>query len=444
MRACNFEAQVHAQKTFVLACGARSGKDRVSVRLAFVIAVILALVRARNGCTLIPRVNVWVVAPRYSLLRQWWEELLEVVPQEMITGRQKLRSLSLVGGIVISLKSADRPEMLVSEGVDILVVTEAARVGSNSVWYESLLPRLASPGRFALALVNSTPACGPDHFFRQIWDSILQDSEQRDQEDPKIIRTADGLRAGWNLPSTCNPEMAVKLADLARDMRPRHYASEILAQWIEDGDSVFLSEHVNALFAVSEATDSNVPAPLAMATVVGCDPARLKDRTVIMAMEVGASNIVARCCTMQGVELHSQINQLKAFLETCNGPELVVDATGFGGEVFLDEVKRLIPNVRLTALTFQGGLKEQLVFALAHGIETGAIKVSSELGEEHASQLRKELLAYKATVLDSGKVTYSGRRDDYVIALALCWWRARSYARGVDNFSLETFWRNFF
>src|SRR5262245_18226011 len=117
MRACNFTATVHAQKTFVLACGARSGKDRVSVRLAVVSALNLAMERGRIGYPLIPRVNVWVVAPRYSLLRQWWEALIEIVPADMITGRQKMRSLSLVGGIVISLKSADRPEMLVSEGV---------------------------------------------------------------------------------------------------------------------------------------------------------------------------------------------------------------------------------------------------------------------------------------------------------------------------------------
>ncbi len=420
----------------MMACGARSGKDRLSVYLCVEFCLRLAL--ARRHSNLVPKVNCWVVAPTFALTNQWWHELEAAIPPSLIVSKSRRRYIRLLGDIVIQIKSADRPELLVAEGVDLLFGTEMARCRDNRVWYESLLPRLASPGRFGLALLNSSPRCNKDHFFRQMWDGIkASDALRRDEYQPQFVTSPDGLRAGWNLPSTCNPEMIPQIPSLRAQMTEKYFRSEILAEWMDDGDKVFDSTVVRKMFV-------GAGSQLSGRTIISVDPARTHDAFACMAM-CPASHQVIDIDASHGLQTQHQLARLRVFVERHSDCEIVVDATSAHGMTWVDLISEALPEVPLHKVDLHGIAKDELILQLVNAVETGKIRVRSDLvSETHCEQLSREMLGYEAETTKSGNVRYSGRQDDYVITLGLCWSRARREDASIDAFDIDRFWEGKF
>src|SRR6188768_728157 len=84
------EAVWDGVRTIVLACGIRSGKDRCSANVMIEVAIYLAVMRAiyeeqhPEEPRLVPRVNVWVIAPTKKLFKQNWDEVMAVIPKSML------------------------------------------------------------------------------------------------------------------------------------------------------------------------------------------------------------------------------------------------------------------------------------------------------------------------------------------------------------------------
>jgi hypothetical protein len=135
----------------VLACGTRWGKTTCAA-----IECVAALMEPRDQCL------GWLVAPTFELTDRVYKRVVRLVTTHFahrvrlhIPREHRLVVTNLGGGeSELRAKSADRPEGLLGESLDFLVVDEAASV-RDDVWSQYLSPRLID--RKGWSLVISTP-----------------------------------------------------------------------------------------------------------------------------------------------------------------------------------------------------------------------------------------------------------------------------------------------
>src|SRR4029450_6527733 len=135
----------------ILACGARWGKTRAAAMEALAAAMRPA-----------ERSMGWVVAPTYDLADKVFREIILIVAQKLrhriITLKDNEKRLvirNMAGGVAeIRAKSADNPVSLLGEGLDWVIIDEAARL-KPSIWQSHLSQRLID--RKGWALLISTP-----------------------------------------------------------------------------------------------------------------------------------------------------------------------------------------------------------------------------------------------------------------------------------------------
>ena len=138
---------------FVVAvCGRRWGK---SLSASMEASIILAK----------PKTRVWVVAPTYDLsekiFREIWHKM--VVEKGMSTTRASFKEqyIEFEWGSVLEGKSADRPDSLVGESLDLLIMDECAKV-NRKIWEMYLRPTLSD--KKGKAIFISTPE-GFNHLY---------------------------------------------------------------------------------------------------------------------------------------------------------------------------------------------------------------------------------------------------------------------------------------
>ena len=136
----------------VAVCGRRWGK---SLSASMEASIILAK----------PDTRVWVVAPTYDLsekiFREIWNKM--VVQKGMATKRASFKEqyIEFEWGAVLQGKSADRPDSLVGESLDLLILDECAKV-NRKIWEMYLRPTLSD--RKGKAIFISTPQ-GFNHLY---------------------------------------------------------------------------------------------------------------------------------------------------------------------------------------------------------------------------------------------------------------------------------------
>ena len=155
------QVEVHKSQALrrVLACGVRWGKSTCATMEA--VAALLEPGECSIG---------WVVAPTYDLAERIFGAVVQLVQQklshrllELDLRSRRIVVRSLSGGVAeMRAKSADTPTSLLGEGLDWLIVDEAARL-REEVWANYLSQRLIDKKGWALFI--STPK-GPGWFYR--------------------------------------------------------------------------------------------------------------------------------------------------------------------------------------------------------------------------------------------------------------------------------------
>lgn len=152
----------NSKKRFkVISGAARTGKDR-SCTMEFTNKFIQMLNEDRDY-TYVPKVHGWIIAPTYKLAGQLLREIMNTFPRELVVNYDKENySIDTINGGLIEFRSADDPDSLVSVGLDIVWITEAARIKQFDIVIGNITDRLDSPGRGpngtgGLLLVNSSP-----------------------------------------------------------------------------------------------------------------------------------------------------------------------------------------------------------------------------------------------------------------------------------------------
>lgn len=151
----------------VAACGRRFGKT--------VLGAVECFIEAWDN----PGATVWWVAPTTKQARLAKRQLLKMLPKSLYHINNTLGEFTLVNGSRICLLSAERYDNLRGEGVDFVVIDEAAFI-SEEAWTEALRPSLSDRGGRALFISTfkgenwfwklHTQAGNPD---QTDWDAFL-------------------------------------------------------------------------------------------------------------------------------------------------------------------------------------------------------------------------------------------------------------------------------
>lgn len=138
----------------------------------------------------VPQSMVWIVAPEMNLgnkeFRVVWDIAVRrgLLPVESKSKREHW--IEFANGSRLEVRTEENPDQLIGEGVDLMIVAEAARLAPLT-WEELLRPTLMDrPGR---AIFTSTPR--GKNFFHRLW----QNGQKEDMVD----------WSSWKLPSRVNP-----------------------------------------------------------------------------------------------------------------------------------------------------------------------------------------------------------------------------------------------
>ncbi len=384
----------------VVACGVRWGKTLASAMEGLAAALQPA-----------ERSVGWVVAPTYDLADRVFREIelgaMKHLRHRILTVKENERRIvlrNLAGGTSeIRGKSADNPVSLLGEGLDWLIVDEAARL-KPAIWQSHLSQRLID--RQGWALMISTPR-GKGWLF-------------------DLFRRGQGSDPGyksWNCPSWTNPLLDAELIEEERLRLPeRVFKQEYGAEFLEGSGAVFRY--------VREAASGEFEEPKRDAVYfAGLDLAKVEDFSVLTILD--RSRRVVFVDRFHRLDWALQVQRVKAACERFNRARVYVDTTGAGEPVF---ESLMGARVNVVAYPFTARSKDDLVKNLAMLLEQRKIVLPRvELWPVGIDELE----AFEYSVTEGGHVKTGapgGMHDDCVMSLALAAWHLRDDAPRIPNF----------
>lgn len=364
----------------IVACGRRWGKTELAANIA--------AVRGLQE----PDQLLWWCAPTYPIAEIGLNTVREALPRPLVDEikRTQPKAITLVNGSRISFRSADREDALRGEGLDLLILDEAAMIPERA-WTAELRPTLSDTLGDMVAI--STPT-GRGWFYH--WFERGQSEDHPDVES-------------WQAPTYRNPHVPDDEVEAARREQPeRVFRQEYLAEFVDETGGVFaeLDEHLFTADHDLETFDGEPP------YYHGWDLARHEDWTVGVVLD--AHGALVHFDRMRGLSWP----QIQRRIETA--------ASDYEGTVAIDASRdnKLVSDLadaglRIAPVKFSTQRKQDLVENLAAAIEGG------DISAPEIPQLRHELEVFEYEVTAAGNVRYhapEGFKDDGVDALALSNW----------------------
>lgn len=360
----------------VLAAGRRWGKSRLGSALC-----VAAGLRGQRA---------WWVAPTYKLAAVGWRMIQRLSgPIPGAEPRLVDRQITYPGGGEVTVRSADDPNSLRGEGLDLVVMDECAFM-LEAAWNEALRPALSD--RKGRAIFISTPK-------RRNWFHRLY-----------LAGRDGGEYRSWQLPTADNPYIDAAEIVAAREQLPEDvFRQEYLAEFLEGEGAVFR----NLAACMGAPLDASPDAHAGHDLVVGVDWGKQLDYT---AMSVGCATCrveVARDRSNR-IDYAVQRGRLATLAERWHASVIVAESNAMG-EPVIEQLQRDGLPVRpfMTTAVSKPPLIESLVLAFERG----------EWAWQADPIWTGELEAYERRVNQvTGRSTYSapdGLHDDTVIARAL-------------------------
>ena len=365
----------HPARFKVLACGRRWGKTRLGAALCIEVGL-------EGG-------RAWWVAPSYKVGNVGWRLIARLSAQ--IPGveiRKGDRTITFPGGGEIAVRSADNPDSLRGEGLDLVVLDECAFI-AEAAWNEALRPALSD--RQGRAVFISTPK-GRNWFWR-LYQQGLDSNEI----------------ASWQLPTSDNPYIDPSEIEAARESLPALiFEQEYEAIFLESAGVVFRNIAAN-MQAPETAPESHKSHRL----VVGVDWGKQADYT---AVSVGCVDCMQEVTIdrFNKIDYAFQRGRLAEIARRWDVREILAESNAMG-EPIIEELRRQGLPVKgfQTTATSKPPLIENLALVLERE-EWQFIPADIWTGE---------LEAYERKISpQTGRSQYSapeGLHDDTVIARAL-------------------------
>lgn len=426
----------------VISGAARTGKDR-SCTMEFTNKFVEMLNEDRDY-TFVPKVHAWIIAPTFRLAGQLMREIFNTFPRELVVNFDK-ESLTIdtINGGLIEFRSADDPDQLVSVGLDIVWITEAARIKQFDIVIGNITDRLDSPGRGpnstgGLLLINSSPrgrtffneVCrwgieggkkqrpNWETFYVSRWDNPYFANLRNKVYDKRIDKWVDKNED----PFLANERTYEE--DLMLSRSDRQYREDILGLPSDDAGSQFPNFREQAVIECPRLSKdelieykSNIQTPKPYLTYsIGYDPAKSIDGACIVVFCEQTKEVVD-LLRLEKVAYTEQINiYIKELVKKWNYAMVRYGKTGLGEA--LEDLFNLA-GIAYIAYPEQGKNKEKLVENLTTLVKSGAFKIHNI--NDTSEMAIRQFEDYGFDISEKGKtITYSnmtsGQHDDFVSA----------------------------
>lgn len=439
-----WQKKFHASKARckVVSGAARSGKD-YSFDKEFDTKFIEMLNEDRPY-SLIPRVHGWIIGPTYKLLSQIERNFMADFPRDLVVNYDKENHvIETINGGLIEFRSADDPDSLVSVGLDICYITEAARIKQFDVVIGNLTDRLDSPGRGpkgtgGLILINSSPRGRT--FFNEVckW-GIEGGSKQRPGWETWYISRWDNptfadrrykvfdKRIGKWVERGDDPFLANERTyeqDLMLSRSDRQYREDILGIPSDEEGSQFPNFREEAVIDKPILDKEKLkeyirkiktPEPN-FTYSIGYDPAKQVDGACIVVYCEQTGEVV-ELVKLEKIPYSIQINvHIKELVKKWNYAMVRYGKTGLGEA--LEDIFKLA-GIAYIAYPEQGKNKEKLVENLSALVKDGRFKIHNV--DDTAEFAIRQFEDYGYDISEKGKtITYgnmtAGKHDDFVSA----------------------------
>lgn len=458
-----WQKKFHASKARckVVSGAARSGKD-YSFDKEFT-KDFIEMLNEERPYSLIPRVHGWIIGPTYKILAQIERNFMKNFPRELVVNYDKEEHvIETINGGLIEFRSADDPDSLVSVGLDIVYITEAARIKQFDIVIGNLTDRIESPGRGkngkgGYVLINSSPR-GRTFFNTVCQWGIQGGPKQRPEWETWYI-------SRWDNPTFADRRYKVfddrinkwvergddiylqnkrtYEEDLMLSRSERQYREDILGIPSDEDGSQFPNFREKAVVEIGNnitkeevlKMKQDLKTPKTFFTYsIGYDPAKSIDGAWIIVYCEQTGDIVEKV-KLEGVKYSDQINNyIKPLVEKWNYAMVRYGKTGLG-----EALEDLFTMAGIAAIAYpeQGKNKEKLVENLTSLVNDGKFKIYNY--DDLAEELVRQFEDYTYSMSDKGKtITYSngtvGMHDDGVSAsyFAVADVRVNSVAEAVN------------
>ena len=327
----------------------------------------------------------------WEYITGWFYPLIE----SRTVYKNEVKHLLRYNGGQIRVKTGRHPNTLRSGWCDLLVLDECAYLDADA-WNKVGAPMLADTNGTAIFI--STPK--RRNWFFQLYQQALSDTS--------------GRWEAWNFSTHKNPHLSPEaMESLVADMTEEDYRQEILAQFLEGQGAVFRYIDERATLALRE--------PYEGSFVFGVDWAMQKDFTVIAVMDTETRQLVDYD-RFNGVNWSLQRGRLKTLYEKWKPDTIIAESNSIGSPNIEALQQEGLPVVSFeTTATSKPPLIESLVLAFDR----------NEIAIPNDPIIKGELMAYERKITSTGRSQYSapdGMHDDCVMALALAWHGATSFA----------------
>lgn len=439
-----FPWQVEAEKllethrVMVLACGARTGKDRFSNMMTIkYISAFINENRQVHDPTRHPAFRVWSIAPTYDMASNNFEELQGFIPRDWIVNIKKdAMAIELKNGGLLEMKSAHNEESLVGVPLDFCTITEADRIPRLEKVWKNIVMRLLSPGcgrkidrqgrkgGAGKCILNSSPT-GKGYLYQMFqWGN-----KNYDEYDPDFV--------SMNLPSYANPYVKEELERikhtkygdipqiefLRRQMSPDDFARDIEGKFVSDIRNVFgdfENKCVFDLFDLSkgytqeqrERIKKEWREPISGHNYrIGYDPATGSsgDDPAIVVVDMSTYKVVY-VESMFGKNYDKQYDEISYISRRYNYAPCCWLRTGHTA-IENQLAKRGVQEIPLNE---QGGKKAEYVQSLERAVQNGDVLVIDD-GSEANSKLIRQMNDY--TEKNNKYSNSAEAHDDFVSAL---------------------------
>lgn len=424
------QALVHASKARfkIIDAGIRFGKDRCSTMEG--IKQFGEMLNEDRPADMVPKVLWWIIAPNFRIARQNWREIRAYLPREWVVNFSATNlTIETINGGIIEVHSAEDPESLVAVPLDLVTITEAARVKDLETVWDNIEGRLNSPGRGpngqgGLAIINSSPR-GRNYFYKM----FCWGNKKHPDYDP--------LWESWKFSTWDSPYMAeignriqangrTYKENLKRRMSKRKYLQDYEAEFLADASAMFPGfENKCIVKPPSEMTDKQIATWLKEwervdpyeTYKIGYDPAKSVDRSPIIVRD--SAGKVVKYVIMEGMSWDRQWDTVKAYALIYNNAVVAFGKTGLGETIDSQLIKR---GLTTEPINEQGSNKERLVENLAMLVEQGVLQFADD--NDQIEQVKFEFSDYEYRLTDKGRFVYSNAssdgHDDIVMACAFC------------------------
>jgi phage FluMu gp28-like protein len=315
-------------------------------------------------------------------------------------------------------RSGDRPDNLRGDGIDLLIIDEAAFV--NPYVWVTLRPALVD--RQGSALFISTPN-GLNWFYKMY---------MRGLDKEKFPR--------WNsyhYTSYDNPYiLGTEIDDAKNEMTDSEFRREHLAEFHDDAGLVFRKVDDAAIVPFNH----ELRRDHTHTYVMGIDWGRKNDATVISIIDV-TTNRQVRIDRMVNAAWNIQRDRVLNAIREWRPTKIMIEENAAGQPVIEDLMQLGVQNIEpfYTSSTS----KTPLILGLAQAFERGTLQILEPTSTNSRIQL-EELKSYEQRRSKNGlNWTFgapSGMNDDTVMALALAWRAVASAAPAVITVQANPFY----